>query len=329
MHPSGWFQVAWSADLAVGDVVPLHYFGSDLVAFRGNDGLAHVLDAHCRHLGANLAFGGCVVDGGIQCPFHGWVWDGRGRNVRIPYEARPNRVRKVRSWPVAELNESIYVWHDVAGRDPMWEVPNALKSLGGHVAGTDFLPLGPSAREITAKVRVHPQTIAENAVDPHHFQFVHRTAVSPVVLRENSDGNSWAAKVGFGNKWQQGVDNPKDTVNSIEILWSGIGLSFSGEHMRNGTRVTGICPTPVDGEVTDIFASYWIDAASEDPEKFIELSKVGLVDDVNIWNNQRYLDSPGLSPSEAAGFRKLRTWARSFYPAATDAEGVEQSIGAG
>ncbi|HEV7851225.1 MAG TPA: Rieske (2Fe-2S) protein, partial [Mycobacterium sp.] len=105
MQPTGWFQVAWSADVAEGDVIGLHYFGVDLVAFRDHSGAVHVLNAHCQHLGANLSKGGCVVEDGIQCPFHGWVWNGEGRNVRIPYENRPNRGRRVRSWPVTELNE--------------------------------------------------------------------------------------------------------------------------------------------------------------------------------------------------------------------------------
>ena len=83
MRPTGWFQVGWSADIAIGDEVPLHYFGRDLVAYRGLDGRVTVMDAHCRHLGANLAYGGCVVEDGIQCPFHGWVWNSDGRNVRI------------------------------------------------------------------------------------------------------------------------------------------------------------------------------------------------------------------------------------------------------
>lgn len=326
MHPTGWFQVAWSADLAIGDVVSLHYFGSELVAFRGKGGQAHILDAHCQHLGANLAVGGCVVDDGIQCPFHGWVWNGRGRNVRIPYESKPNRARKIRSWPVCERNESVYVWHDVAGRDPMWEVPDALASLGEHIRTTAFRPVEANARVLTKNIRVHPQTIAENAVDPHHFKYVHRTPISPVVLREATDECSWAAKVGFGNKWKQATDDPADTMNTLEILWLGVGLSFSGEHMKNGIRVTGICPTPVDDKTTDIFGTYWIDEGSEDPEGFIENGKGALVDDIRIWDNQRYMDPPGLSPSEAAGFRKLRTWARDFYPSPDDADPARQSV---
>src|ERR1700726_126615 len=120
MLPTGWFQVSWSADIAVAEVVPMHYCGRDLVAFRQLDGRVKVLDAHCQHLGASLAHGGCVVEDGIQCPFHGWVWDGDGRNVRIPYEKRPNRGRLIRSFPVAEMNSSIYVWHDAAGAEPGW-----------------------------------------------------------------------------------------------------------------------------------------------------------------------------------------------------------------
>ena len=58
MRPTGWFQVAWSADLEVGDVKPLHYFGGELVAFRDLDGAVRVLDAHCQHRGADLSHGG-------------------------------------------------------------------------------------------------------------------------------------------------------------------------------------------------------------------------------------------------------------------------------
>lgn len=91
MLPTGWFQVAWSADIAVAEVVPLHYFGRDMVAFRQLDGVVKVLDAHCQHLGASLAYGGCVVEEGIQCPFHGWVWNGAGRNVHIRTRIGPTR----------------------------------------------------------------------------------------------------------------------------------------------------------------------------------------------------------------------------------------------
>ncbi|BCO34228.1 Rieske (2Fe-2S) protein [Mycobacterium heckeshornense] len=318
MQPTGWFQVAWSADVGVGQVAPLHYFGRDLVAFRGHEGKVRVLDAHCRHLGANLAYGGCVVDDGIQCPFHGWVWNGEGRNVRIPYQDRPNKGRRIRSYPVTERNEAIYIWHDTAGREPLWQVPDRFEVLGQHIASRSYYPFGPDCRTRFERVSVHPQTIAENAVDPHHFRFVHRTPISPAVLREYTDDTTWSAKVGFGRRWLDGVDRPGDTLNTIEIYWCGLGVSFNGEHTREGVRVISICATPVDDTTSDIFAGYWIDDESGDFPQRLAVAKQALPQDIQIWDHQCYMDPPGLATSEAAGFKRLRAWARGFYPESDD-----------
>jgi len=39
-YPNGWFQVAYSDELQPGGVMPLSYFGRELVLFRGSDGKA-------------------------------------------------------------------------------------------------------------------------------------------------------------------------------------------------------------------------------------------------------------------------------------------------
>jgi 3-ketosteroid 9alpha-monooxygenase subunit A len=313
MQPTGWFQVAWSYGLEVGDVKPLHYFGTDLVMFRDLDGAVQILDAQCQHLGANLSRGGCVVEGGIQCPFHGWVWSGEGRNVRIPYQDRPNRARRVRSWPVTELNECVYVWHDSRRRAPLWPVPDAWQVLNDQITSLGYRPIGTSESELFAGVHVHPQVIAENAVDPHHFRFVHKTPISPVVLAETTEGPVWHAKVGFGRRWAEGIDREGDNQNTLEIYWSGIGVSFTGEQTADGVRVISINATPVDATTSDIFATYWISDDGDCDER-LRVAKLALPDDISIWNYQVYMAKPALAPSEASGYRQLRQWASSFYP---------------
>ena len=48
-----------------------------MVLFRGKDGVAYALEAYCLHMGAHLGVGGQVVDEKcIECPFHGWLYDG-------------------------------------------------------------------------------------------------------------------------------------------------------------------------------------------------------------------------------------------------------------
>lgn len=312
MQATGWFQIGWSTDVAVGAVKPLQYFGADLVMFRGLDGKVSVLDAHCQHLGANLARGGCVVEDGIQCPFHGWVWSGEGRNVRIPYEPRPNRGRRVRAWQITELNDCIFMWHDVQGRPPLWQLRDWTEILNDDVVTKEYRPLGDAEKDLFSRVRVHPQNIAENSVDPHHFRFVHNTPISPVVVAETTDETTWHAKVGFGRRWVEGVDRPGDYHNTLELFWSGIGYSITGECTADGVRVIAINATPVDDGTSDIFATYWI-SGSNDYDERLNRAKAALPDDIKIWEYQKYLDKPALCSSEK-GFLKLREWARGFYP---------------
>ena len=76
--PFGWFQVAFPGDLEPGEVTPLNYWSRELVLWRDAAGDFHLQDAFCPHLGAHLAYGGTVRDDELQCPFHGWRFDGEG-----------------------------------------------------------------------------------------------------------------------------------------------------------------------------------------------------------------------------------------------------------
>ena len=56
-YPTGWYVVSWSSDVPAGTVKKLHYFGQDLVCFRGQSGKLSVLDSYCQHLGGNFERG--------------------------------------------------------------------------------------------------------------------------------------------------------------------------------------------------------------------------------------------------------------------------------
>lgn len=60
--------------------------GQNLVVFRTENNEAHVFDAYCPHLGANLGIGGKVKGDCIECPFHEWMFRASdGECVSIPY----------------------------------------------------------------------------------------------------------------------------------------------------------------------------------------------------------------------------------------------------
>lgn len=63
--------------------------GLDLVAVRTQDGVAHVIDAHCPHLGAHLGVMGRMVGNCIECPFHGWRFNvDDGVCTHVPYASK-------------------------------------------------------------------------------------------------------------------------------------------------------------------------------------------------------------------------------------------------
>ena len=81
------------------DIYVFYSPGLNLAVFRDENGEAHVLDAYCPHLGANIGIGGRVIGDCLQCPFHGWRFRGPdGRVTKIPYadksKFRPRLIKK-------------------------------------------------------------------------------------------------------------------------------------------------------------------------------------------------------------------------------------------
>ncbi|MDB6002879.1 MAG: Rieske (2Fe-2S) domain protein [Rhizobacter sp.] len=318
MKPTGWFQIGWTSTVPAQGVVPLRYFGQDLVAWRDKQGVVHVMDAYCQHLGANLAYGGTVTDSGIQCPFHGWTWGPDGSNVAIPYQERPHKGRKIRTWHVQEKDDVLFLWHDLEGGEPTYEVPDLLTDVTPHITGLSFQSPLPDGTSHYPGTQVHPQYVLENSVDPEHFRFVHGTAMAPVILQQQVTDSVWHTVAGFGRRWADGVDRPDDRRNTITIHSVGVGFAYNAELTPEGWRLILIATTPVDDDTTEIFGTYWLEdvpgSTPEDRTRRLDLIKGALPQDIVIWDNQKFLDPPSLATKEAAGFRALRQWSTRFYP---------------
>ena len=82
-----YWQPAALVDELAGDrpAVPVELFGEQLVLFRDEKGRYGLLGRHCSHRGADLRFGR-LEDGGLRCPFHGWLFDIAGKCLEQPAE---------------------------------------------------------------------------------------------------------------------------------------------------------------------------------------------------------------------------------------------------
>ena len=107
----GWHKVFSCEDLEVNKAISIDDFATQIVVWRGADGIVRALDLFCKHMGASLECG--EVDGNcIRCPFHAWRWNDEGNCDDIGYANKIPPKAKTRSWKVKEEDGSIMVWYD-------------------------------------------------------------------------------------------------------------------------------------------------------------------------------------------------------------------------
>ena len=86
--------------------------GEELVLFRDEAGRMGLIGKHCPHRGASLEYGD-IEDGGIRCPYHGWLFDVRGHCLAMPAEPKDSEfAEKVRhlSYPVREQGGLMFAY---------------------------------------------------------------------------------------------------------------------------------------------------------------------------------------------------------------------------
>lgn len=164
-----WQPVARVEDLGSGPKRAI-LLGEALAVFLTESGTPAVVADRCGHRGASLSMGK-AVGGSIQCPYHGWEWDGaEGICTRIPSLADQDRIPPRARIPAFPAREAWgLVW--TALEEPLGEPPTVPwfePAPGRWKHGTPF--------ELTVSLGV----MIENFRDVAHFAFVHRATLGDV-----------------------------------------------------------------------------------------------------------------------------------------------------
>lgn len=126
-----WQPIALASDLPQDAApLPIRIMNQDLVLFRDDLGRVGALDRKCAHRCADLVLGR-IEDGGIRCPYHGWLFDTRGAVLDQPAEASATSKSRVkaRSYPVHEAAGAFWVYLG-PGEPPLF--PNYPALQGGQ-----------------------------------------------------------------------------------------------------------------------------------------------------------------------------------------------------
>ncbi|NML43897.1 aromatic ring-hydroxylating dioxygenase subunit alpha [Ramlibacter sp. G-1-2-2] len=109
-----WYVAAFSHEL-VEQPLPRTLLGEPVVLFRSREGQAVALEDRCCHRGLPLAHGEVVAEG-IQCGYHGLVYDCSGRCVRIPNQDTIPAAARVTAYPLRERDGLVWIWLGDAAR---------------------------------------------------------------------------------------------------------------------------------------------------------------------------------------------------------------------
>src|SRR5689334_2958819 len=171
--PAGeWFRRYWVMIGVTAELYDIPHavrvLGEDLVLFRDDRGELGLLGLHCPHRGSSLEYGD-IEDGGIRCPYHGWLFDVRGHCLDMPAEPRdsqfPQKVKHL-SYPVRELGGLVFAYMGADRKNPP-PLPN-------------YSPLidrgGQRQIEPVRRCSYNWFNFFENSADPAHICILHRHA---------------------------------------------------------------------------------------------------------------------------------------------------------
>jgi vanillate O-demethylase monooxygenase subunit len=185
---NAWYVAAWSGEIGR-TLFKRRILGEPVILYRKEDGTPAALIDRCAHKLVPLSMGRLVGDN-VQCGYHGLEFDCSGKCVRVPGQALVPPKAAVRSFPVVERYNAIWIWMgDAALADPA-KIHRILRYDE------------PGWAVIDGKYQHHAAdylNIAENLQDPAHTTFAHRStignpAASEVPVKVEQDGEhvvSW------------------------------------------------------------------------------------------------------------------------------------------
>ncbi len=299
-YPTGWYFVSESAAVAPGDVVPMQWFGRDLVLFRTEGGLAAVVDAHCPHMGAHVGYGGTVEGEGIRCPFHSWHFAADGRCDDVPYATRPFVPNaRLSCYPVHETSGLVLVHFDELGRPPTWWMPDRPEWGAPGWIGYET---------VSWRIRMHVQELAENIPDTTHFLYVHTVPAMPDAEVE-IDGHVYrqltVGRVNGHELWRT-----RQEAFGLGLVW----LEVDGDVTYRFLTAT----TPIDDEHVELRLLFLVHEGAGATElspasrAALQATIENTARDVPIWEHKVYRERPVLVPGDGP-IQTLRKWARQFY----------------
>jgi phenylpropionate dioxygenase-like ring-hydroxylating dioxygenase large terminal subunit len=248
-----WYVILESKELKKHKPLRIKRFNENLALWRDENSNVCCIDDKCCHRGVSLSCGK-IISGRLECPFHGFIYEGSGKVQIIPANGKNRPVpetMKVASYRTYEAYGFIWMfWGDNEKTD---QEPFFFKELEKFSYSTfkDYW-------------NVHYSRAIENQLDVVHLPFVHRTTIGrgnktlvngPVVIRENELITFYVYNIEDDGKTiplkPEEIEDYKKLFH-LQFHYPNIWQNFISDKLRIFAAFV-----PVDEENTIIYVRYY------------------------------------------------------------------------
>jgi phenylpropionate dioxygenase-like ring-hydroxylating dioxygenase large terminal subunit len=200
-------------------------------------------------MGADLARG-CVSEGRVVCPLHGWEYGANGRCAKIPVTDEIPPFARQTAYPTVDVGGHVAFYNAAAApfEFPFYE----------GVRSAELCPAAPF--DLIGEIPWH--MVGANAFDAQHFRFAHdRTLVDePVVDSPSPFARRISATYdvsgdSFRDRVTRGLSGPR--VRMTVTVWAGTLILVTAEFRRT-TSYGMVFVRPLDNERSHLRTVVWV-----------------------------------------------------------------------
>ena len=270
---NSWYVAAWGNEVGRLAMLRRILLGEPVVLYRRTDGRPVALEDRCCHRHAPLSSGRVRGDN-LECGYHGFTYDPSGRCVKIPAQDTIPPNARVRSYPVVERHQFVWIWMG----DP---------ALADDGLIEDFHWLDDPAwrfRGERLELRGNYLLLVENLCDLTHLPFVHASSLSataipskegPAETRREGDAvivERWTENVPVTSYFRAIAGFPRDAMVDrwMHLVFTppayvrlDIGAALAGSGARSGDRSKGVTTRNLNAITPETAASshyFWAQA---------------------------------------------------------------------
>ena len=237
---NAWYVAGWSHEPEAAKPFAVSILDEPIVLYRSESGRLVALEDRCVHRLAPLSLGRCEGER-LRCMYHGLLYDPDGKVAEIPGQDLIPKGARVRSYPIADRHDWIWVWMgDPALADEALIPPAVGLSDPDYILGHGHLDYAAEARLIN-----------DNLLDFSHLSYVHAQSfgAGPEFAESLPKLEPLERGVRF-SRWMVGTHGqssrkskvPIDSYMTYDFLIPGVLLMWSGNYEHGTAEKLGYAP---------------------------------------------------------------------------------------